>query len=199
MGVLGGTFDPPHYGHLALAETARVQLELERVLFVPAGRPPHKPAKPISPGHHRRAMVELAIQDNPHFALSCADLGRPGPHYTVRTLALLREMYPKATLFFLMGEDSLSEFHTWREPARILEQAHLAVMRRQSASVDWAQLERIAPDIRARVSWLDIELFTLSSTTLRRRVRRGLPTRYMVPPGVELYVREQQLYLEEQS
>jgi nicotinate-nucleotide adenylyltransferase len=108
-------------------------------------------------------------------------------------------MYPKATLFFLMGEDSLSEFHTWREPARILEQAHLAVMRRQSASVDWAQLERIAPDIRARVSWLDIELFTLSSTTLRRRVRRGLPTRYMVPPGVELYVREQQLYLEEQS
>jgi nicotinate-nucleotide adenylyltransferase len=98
-----------------------------------------------------------------------------------------------------MGEDSLAEFHTWREPGRIVEQARLAVMHRQGAAVDWERLERIAPHVRERVTWLDIDLFTISSTALRRRVRRGLPLRYLVPPAVEGYVRDQQLYREARS
>ena len=202
LGVLGGTFDPPHYGHLALAETARVQLGLDRVIFVPAGQPPHKPGRPITPAHHRVAMVEAAIADKPAFVLSRVDLDRAGPHYTVEMLALLQQEYPKAELFFLMGGDSLAEFPTWRDPAGIVRQARLAVMQRaglhfgqaQCKEPDLAALERAVPGICERLVWLDVPHLDVSSSGLRQRVRAGLPLRYLVPPPVEAYVREQRLY-----
>lgn len=194
LGVLGGTFDPPHYGHLALAETARVQLRLARVLFVPAGDPPHKPGHPLTPAVHRAAMVEAAIADNPAFALSRADLDRPGPHYTVDMLALLREAFPGAELYFLMGSDSLVEFPTWRDPARIVRQATLGVMERPGWAADMDALERHIPGIRERVVWLDAPRLDLSARDLRRRVREGLPVRYLVPPAVETYIQEHRLY-----
>lgn len=194
LGVLGGTFDPPHYGHLALAETARVQLRLARVLFVPAGDPPHKPGHPLTPAVHRAAMVEAAIADNPAFALSRADLDRPGPHYTVDMLALLREAFPGAELYFLMGSDSLVEFPTWRDPARIVRQATLGVMERPGWTADMDALERHIPGIRERVVWLDAPRLDLSARDLRRRVREGLPVRYLVPPAVETYIQEHRLY-----
>ena len=194
LGVLGGTFDPPHYGHLALAEAARVQLRLDRVLFVPAGQPPHKPDRPITPAHHRVAMVEAAIADNPAFALSRVDLDRPGPHYTVEMLALLRREYPDAELFFLMGGDSLAEFPTWRDPAGIVRQARLAVMRRPGREPDLAMLERAIPHVRERLVWLDVPYLDIAASDLRRRVRERLPLRYLVPPSVEDYIREFRLY-----
>ncbi len=203
LGVLGGTFDPPHYGHLTLAENGRVQLDLDRVLFVPAGQPPHKPNRPITPAHHRVAMVEAAIADNPAFVLSRVDLDRAGPHYTVETLTLLRQEYPVVELFFLMGGDCLSKFLTWRDPAGIVRQAHLAVMQRHGREPDrsaersrrsLAALERAVPGIRERLVWLNVPHLDVSSSGLRQRVRHGLPLRYLVPPPVEAYVREQRLY-----
>ena len=194
LGVIGGTFDPPHYGHLVLAETARVQLRLGRVLFVLAGRPPHKPDRPITPDYHRVAMVEVAIADNFAFVLSRVDLDRPGPHYTVDMLALLQREYPEAELFFLAGGDSLAQFLTWRDPAGIVRQARLAVMRRPGHEPDLAALERAVPVLHERLVWLDAPALDIASSDLRRRARQGLPLRYLVPPPVEAYVREHCLY-----
>ncbi|MCS7178077.1 MAG: nicotinate-nucleotide adenylyltransferase [Anaerolineae bacterium] len=194
FGILGGTFDPPHYGHLALAETARVQLGLAQVLFVPAGDPPHKPGGPITPAVHRAAMVEAAIADNPAFVLSRVDLDRPGPHYTVEMLALLKRQLDGAQFYFLMGSDSLVEFPTWRDPGGILRQATLGVMERPGWPVDLHALEQQVPGLRARVVWLDAPRLDLSASDLRRRVREGLPVRYLVPPAVETYIREHRLY-----
>ena len=199
LGILGGTFDPPHYAHLVLAENARVQLALDRVLFVPAGDPPHKTAQPHTAVTDRVAMVESAIADNPGFLLSRVDVDRPGPHYTVRTLALLQQRHPSAELFLIIGEDSLAEFHTWREPDGIIRQARLAVMHRPGWQVDFERLAESVPDILERLVWLDVPVLDVSSTELRRRVRRGLPIRYLVPPSVEDYVRRHCLHTGDDS
>jgi nicotinate-nucleotide adenylyltransferase len=194
LGVIGGTFDPPHYGHLVLAENARVQLALSAVLFVPAGEPPHKPASPVTPSHHRVAMVEAAIAGNAAFALSRVDLERPGPHYTVDMLGILSRLYPDAALFFLMGGDSLAEFAGWRDPSGIVAQARLVVMERPGWEADSAAVAEKIPSIQDRLTLLDAPYLTLSGTDLRRRARAGLPIRYLVPPAVEAYVIGQSLY-----
>lgn len=194
LGILGGTFDPPHYGHLALAENGRTQLGLDRVFFVPAGQPPHKPEHPVASDHHRAAMVQAAIADNPGFALSRVDLNRPGPHYTVDMLALVKQEYPDAELVFLMGGDSLAQLPSWRDPAGIARLACLAVMRRPGYEPDLEALERAVPGLCERLLWIDAPPLALSSSDLRRRVREGLPLRYLVPPPVEAYIREHRLY-----
>jgi nicotinate-nucleotide adenylyltransferase len=122
------------------------------------------------------------------------DLDRPGPHYTVETLSLLRREYPEAELFFLVGGDSLAQFLAWRDPAGILRQARLAVMPRPGYEPDLAALEQILPDVHDRLAWLDAPYLDVSASDLRRRVREGLPIRYLVPPPVEAYVRERCLY-----
>jgi len=194
LGVLGGTFDPPHVAHLVLADTARVQLALDRVLFVPVGRPPHKRVRPITEARHRVALVEAAIRDHPAFSLSRADLDRTGPHYTVDMLELLGQEYPGASLHLLLGGDSLAEFRGWWDPAGIVARARLAVMARPGWRIDVSALERTMPGIRSRILQLDVPALGISSTDLRRRVRAGLPIRYLVPGPVAAYVHEQRLY-----
>jgi nicotinate-nucleotide adenylyltransferase len=196
LGVIGGTFDPPHYAHLVLAETARVQLGLDCVLFVPAGQPPHKSGRPLASAADRAALVEAAIADNPAFRLSRVDLDRPGPHFTVETLALLQAQNPTAELYLLIGGDSLAELHHWRDPAGVVRQARLAVMPRPGWHADMDALERLHPGIGARITWLDAPALDLSSTDLRRRLHAGLPVRYLVPPAVEAYLREHALHME---
>ncbi len=196
VGVFGGTFDPPHYGHLAAAEEAAEQLGLARVLFVPTGQPPHKPGAPVSPATHRVRMVELAIADNPRFALSRVDVDRPGASYTVDMLALLQaEEGPTAELYFICGMDMLASFLTWREPARILAQCHLVgVGRPPFPEVDLAALERALPAARGRVHLLRVPGVDISATELRARVAAGRSLRYLVPPAVTSYIYEQDLY-----
>lgn len=194
LGILGGTFDPPHYGHLALAENGRAQLHLDRVLFVPAGQQPLKPNRPTTPAHHRVAMVETAIADNPAFAVSRVDLDRAGPHYTVEMLALLHQEHPEAELFFLMGGDSLADFPAWRDPVSIVRQARLAVMRRPGCEPDMGSLEQAIPGLCERLVWLDVPPLDIAASDLRRRARAGLPLRYLVPPPVEVYIRQHRLY-----
>ena len=195
FGVLGGSFDPPHYGHLALAETARVQLQLARVLFVPAGEPPHKTDVDLSPIAKRVALVQAAIADNGSFALSRVDVDRAGPHYTVDMLRLLRAEFPQVTdWFLLLGEDSLHDFLSWRAPEEILDLAELAVMRRPEKPAPLEILQERLPTLERRLTWLDVPPLHLSATELRRRVREGLPLRYLVPLPVEVLIRKHQLY-----
>jgi nicotinate-nucleotide adenylyltransferase len=147
----------------------------------------------MSSAHHRTAMVEAAIANNPAFSLSRVDLDRSGPSYTSGTLALLHQAFPGAELFFLMGGDSLAELHTWHDPAGVVRYAHLAVMDRSGWEVDLERLERVVPGIRDRLLRLDVPRLDISSSDLRRRVREGLPIRYLVPSAVDDYIRGHRL------
>lgn len=197
IGVFGGTFDPPHFGHLAIAQEAFCRLALERVLFVPAGQPPHKPGRPISPAHDRVAMLERAIAGNPAFEMRLTDVNRAGPSYTADMLALLhRELGPACDLYFIVGMDSLHDFPTWREPARILRLARLAAVSRPGYTADLATLERAIPGASDRVIVLEGPGLDISASELQRRVRVGLPIRYLVPDAVAEYVAEHRLYLD---
>ncbi len=195
IGVLGGTFDPIHYGHLAAAEEARAKLSLREVVFVVAGLPPHKLGEEITPAEDRYAMVELAISSNPHFSLSRIDMDRPGPSYTVDTIALLRQKWTEE-IYFIMGMDSLMEIDTWHEPQRLIQLCRLVAVERPGYEPDLERLEETIPGITARTEIIDMPEVDISSTDLQRRVREGLPIKYQVPPEVEEYIYKHRLYLE---
>lgn len=195
IGVIGGTFDPIHIGHLIIAEEARVQLGLERVIFIPAGLPPHKLDWEISQAEHRLAMVELAIASNPRFSISRIDIERSGPCYTVDTIELLqKELGPGEEVHFIIGSDSLSEILTWHEPERLINLCYLAVVKRPGYEVDLEELEELLPGISSRVRFIDAPLVGVSSTDIRRRVREGLSIKYQVPEKVEEYIYKHGLY-----
>ena len=195
LGIVGGTFDPVHHGHLVAAEEALYQLDLDQVLFVPAGRPPHKPNRPISPAHHRLRMIELAIATKPTFTLSRVDVERPGLCYTVETLELLRaEWGPGPTFYFVVGADSLADIPTWYQPQRLIELCELAVAARTGVEVDLVRLEEQLPGLRDRLHWVPMPALEISSSDLRARVRAGRPISYLVPSVVEAYILEHGLY-----
>jgi nicotinate-nucleotide adenylyltransferase len=194
LGILGGTFDPPHIAHLVMADQARGQLNLSPVLFVPAGAPPHKLDRTLSSVEHRVAMTQLAIAGEADFALSRVDVDRPGPHYTADTLALLRATHSEAELYLLIGSDSLRDLARWHDPARVIALARLAVMRRPGVEPDWQSLESSLPGIARRVDWLDAPWLDVSSTDIQRRVREGISIRHLVSEAVEQYIIEHKLY-----
>jgi nicotinate-nucleotide adenylyltransferase len=195
VGVLGGTFDPIHYGHLVIAQEALVCLELARVIFVPAKNPPHKLQQPQSADKHRLRMTQLATGSNPDFQVSEIDLLRPGPSYSVDTLALLQEeLGPEPELYFLMGTDSLAGILTWHRPDLLLARARLVVAGRPGYSVDLQELEAALPGISRRTTFIHPPELAISSQDLRRRLREGLPIRYQLPESVEAYIREHGLY-----
>lgn len=195
LGVLGGTFDPPHVGHLILAETAVNGLGLERVIFVPAAEPPHKQDRPLTPAAQRFAMLERAIAGNPRFSISRIDMDRPGPHYTADMLSLLRQQNPSYNLYFLMGADSLNDLAVWRAPAWIIAQAQIAVMRRIGTEINFDALAVKLPGIRNRVTFVDAPTIDISATALRDTVRAGLSIRYQVPDAVLEYINKHRLYV----
>ena len=194
IGILGGTFDPPHYGHLRMAAAALAQLQLATVLFAPVGVQPLKQAERSSTPEHRARMVELAIAAEPRFTLSRADLDRPGPHYTVDLLTIIQRQYPGALLWFIMGEDSLGDLLRWRDPQHIIQLARLAILRRPGFEPDWPTLDNALPDLRARLDWIEHTEIDISATEIRQRVQRGLPVDALVPPKVIEFIRAQQLY-----
>lgn len=196
LGILGGTFDPVHHGHLVAAGEAHHQLGLDLVLFVPAGTPPHKSNRPISPAHDRLQMLELAIGGRPHFSVSRVDVDRPGPCYTIDTLKLLRDEWgPVPTFFFIEGADSLSDIGTWYQPQALIELCELAVVERPGVEIDLPELEKQVPGLTARIHWVTMPCLEISSSDLRARVREGRPISYLVPPGVEAYILKRGLYL----
>jgi nicotinate-nucleotide adenylyltransferase len=194
-GVFGGTFDPIHFGHLIVAEAARESLELSQVLFVPAADPPHKPDAPVSGADQRLRMVDLATKHNPAFAVSRADVDRPGPHYTVDLLiALAKDRGTASGLYFIMGADSLADLLTWRSPERIIELARLGVARRPGFQPALERLEAEIPGLASRTDWIDTPLVGISASDIRRRVREGRFIKYMLPSDVESYVYSAGLY-----
>ena len=196
IGVFGGTFDPPHLGHLAAAQEACSVVGLERVLFVPTQRNPLKRAAPVSAPEHRLAMTALAVRDDAHFAASDADLGRAGPSYTVDLLERLRaELGPAQELAFIVGMDVLHELHRWRDPRRVLELARLvAVSRPGQGTPDPNDLDARLPGAATRVTVVHTPGVAISSTELRTRFADGRPVRYLVPDVVIAYVAEHRLY-----
>jgi nicotinate-nucleotide adenylyltransferase len=193
LGVMGGTFDPLHLGHLAVAEEARDVLRLERILFVPAGQPPHKPAGEVSSVEHRLAMVELAIADNPAFELSRVEVDRPGPSYTVDTLEALAADGDRVTV--ILSAETFAELPTWHEPWRLFDAARVAVAPRWGyPAPDPGWLAATFPGREDRVSYLEGPRLGVSSTALRARVAAGHSIRYLVPEPVAAYIVAHDLY-----
>ncbi len=193
VGVLGGSFNPPHLGHLVIASEACYQLGLERVVFVPAADPPHKTVADATPPAVRVEMTRLAVAGDERFTVSTVELDR-GLKYTVDTLRALAEEHAGAELVFIMGSDSLLQFETWHEPQAILELCRLAVAVRPGD--DERRLDEVAAGLgRRRALVLRTPLIAVSSTDLRSRVRMGMPLTYLVPRAVEDYVRRRDLYV----
>ncbi len=198
VGILGGTFDPIHLGHLILAEEARMQLALERIYLVPAGAPPHKQDRAVTPVEQRVQMAELATMESEHLWVSRVDADRPGPHYSTTTVQLLRaELGEQRPLFFLMGLDSLQNLPSWHQPQWLIEHCNLAVLNRPGVEIDWAQLEQALPGIRNRVTLLDMPAIEIASSVLRSRVQRGQSIQFQVPAAIHRYLEKYQLYRDE--
>lgn len=186
IGIFGGTFDPPHIGHLIVAQDAWSRLELDRLIFIPASAPPHKVGLEIAPAALRLEMLRAAIGDDPRFDAIDLELRRSGPSYTVDTLRELRTLYPAAELSFLLGADQFRELHTWREPSEIVQLAQLVVLSRGG--------EGIEPRLGFPHRELEVTRIDLSATEIRNRVAEGRPIRYLVPEGVAAIVEREGLY-----
>ena len=199
LGVLGGTFDPIHVGHLAVASYARDHLEIEQILFIPAGIPPHKTDRQVTPAHHRLAMVELAIAGEPTFGVSRVEIDRPGPSYAVDTMSILareeRASGRRRELFFILSAEAVSGLPGWREPERLLELCRLAVVLRDGASrPDAAWIDEHFPDEADRIIVLDGPDVPVSASKIRRMAAAGGSLEGLVPPAVEGYIVEHALY-----
>jgi nicotinate-nucleotide adenylyltransferase len=202
---MGGTFDPIHIGHLAIAEEARESLKLDRILFVPAGRPPHKNAGTVTDPERRFVMVQLAIADNPAFAVSRIEMDRPGPSYTVDTVEALAANGDGSRngsgaddvteLTLILSAETFADLPGWREPERIFDAARVAVVPREGyPAPDPAWLAQAFPGREPRVAYLDGPLVGVSSTDIRERLESGRSIRYLVPAAVEAYITANQLY-----
>ncbi len=194
VAMLGGTFDPIHLGHLIIAEQAYNSFELDKVIFMPAGIPPHKDFKGVTGSRHRLEMVELAIKANPHFVFSDWELKKNEKSYTVDTLKYIQSSNSKKEIYLILGADSLFDIYNWKEPEYILEHTNLIV-----ASRPGFPLKDIITDARFRpysqnISFLDDLLIDISSSHIRDLVRRRKSIRYLVTSEVETYIKENKLY-----
>jgi nicotinate-nucleotide adenylyltransferase len=196
LGILGGTFDPPHVGHLWLGTMAAEAMELDRVLFMPAAQPPHKVNEPVSRATDRLLMTRLAIAADPTFELTTIEMERPGPSYTIDSVAELQERHgPDVRLYLVMAADSLDQIDTWREPDLLLERIEWIVGPRPGVPVpDRAMLERRFGSGASRIHLLDGPSLDVSSSEIRRRVAAGHAIRYLVPRGVEELIVDRGLY-----
>ena len=197
IGVLGGTFDPVHWGHLKIAEVAVQRLDLNRILFMPAGEPWLKAEKEIAPSQHRKKMLELAIEGNPRFTISTIELDRPGATYTVETLEMLHAGAGSDTdIYFLMGWDSLLQLPQWKRPLEIIRMCRIVAFTRSGMGPpDLEMLEEKVPGITRNAIILDMPPVDISSSDIRDRVSKGLPIEDLVPESVEEYIRNNRLYV----
>lgn len=194
IGILGGTFNPPHLGHLVCAQEAHRELDLHRVMLIPAGIPPHKPVD-VEPGpDHRLELCRLAIGDDDRFTVSDVELRREGPSYTVDTLKELHAQSSDNELFLILGADIAAGLPDWHEPERVLELATVAIAQRRGTrqSAVHTALRRLAGGERAR--FFEMPRIGISSTMVRERVRAGQPIRYLVPDGIVEYIESHGLY-----
>lgn len=195
IGVFGGTFDPPHLGHLILAESGRQALSLDKVMWVVTAQPPHKPNENRTPVDLRLEMVAAAIQGNEAFEISRVDVDRAPPHFAVDTLRLLAAARPDTRFAYLLGEDSLRDLPVWHKPQQLVQACDVfGVMERSGAEPDLADLEAVLPGLSARVRFFRAPIIDVASHDLRHRVLAGESIRYLVPEGVEQIIRRDGLY-----
>lgn len=200
IGIMGGTFDPIHLGHLAIAEAAYLEFKLDRVIFVPAREPVHKPSWNVTSERHRYAMTLLAVAGNPHFYLSSIELDRPGPSYTSETLRSLKEQNgTNSELFFILGADALRGLTKWHDAEECFKYCQFIGADRPGSSIDEVEkVERYFGKIaRNRIHNLSTFELAISATEIRKRVRKGQSIRYIVPDSVAAYIVKEKLYLEE--
>ncbi|MFC2027599.1 nicotinate-nucleotide adenylyltransferase [Chloroflexota bacterium] len=196
IGLLGGTFDPIHIGHLIIAQEVRVQLDIDKIVFIPASHPWLKMDREITDAQHRLAMIKLAIDSDSCFEVSTAELDRPGPTYTVDTVeALKAESNPMDELYFIVGSDALADFPRWKEPERVVSLCNIVQVERPgSSNIDPVDLKPLIPGVLSCLRSVGVPQIDISSTAIRERVMMGYPIRYMVPPDVEAYIYEHGLY-----
>lgn len=195
VGVFGGTFDPPHMAHLALAEEALHQLNLSQVLWMITPNPPHKRGVEITPFVIRLEMLKEALKDYARFEISTLEAELPPPQYAVETVRLLREKLPDSELFYLMGEDSLRDLPLWHQPAKLVSLLDgIGVLKRPEVVLDWEILETSLPGLREKVFFFNAPLLQIASHEIRQRISSGQPYRYMVPEGVARIIEQYHLY-----
>jgi nicotinate-nucleotide adenylyltransferase len=198
VGLFGGTFDPPHIGHLILASEASHQFHLSKLLWMLTPDPPHKQNQNVTSVDHRIAMTELCVADNPIFQLSRIELDRPGPHYTVDTVNLIRQQEPESEIVLLLGGDSLRDLPTWKNNIELVASVHqIGVMRRPGDFFDNVLLFEQIPGLEEKLVFIEALLHTLSSHEIRRRVKENLPCQYYMLPAVYKYIKTNHLYQDE--
>ena len=197
IGVLGGTFDPIHTGHLVVAEEIKVRLDLAEILFVPAGQPWLKANLSIAPATHRIQMVRLALAGKPYFKLVAMEVGRPGPSYTVDTIDELQsQLGNEAKLFFILGWENLAQLPLWREPSRLITMCHLVVVPRPGyPPPDLDSLDAVIPGLSQSVTLLNTPEIDINASVIRHRVAQGLSIRHLVPEAVDSYIKQHKLYI----
>ena len=196
IGIMGGTFDPIHAGHLITAEAVRDAMGLATVLFIPAATPPHKLDQSVTPARHRLLMTELAVCSNPHFRVSDIELRRKGPSYTIDTIHELQQIYPAGTEFyFFTGADAINDLATWHEADKLLAECHFITATRQGPVLDTAGLRaRFGAAGVAHIHHIETPQLEISSTAIRERIQRGQSIRYLVPQAVQEYIEKEGLY-----
>lgn len=196
VGIMGGTFDPIHFGHLVTAEAARHQFQLQRVIFIPAARPPHKTNRTISSPEHRLAMTRLAVQSNPHFEVSDMELTRPGPSYTIDTVAGVRRMDPGSDIYFITGADAVLEILTWHRVEELLATCKFIAATRPGYRLkDLTRITGLPEKYYQNIVTMEVPALAISSTDIRHRVRESRPIKYLLPELVEQYIFIEKLYI----
>lgn len=188
IGVMGGTFDPVHHGHLVAASEVAARFQLDEVIFVPTGQPSFKQTQDVTPAEHRYLMTVIATASNPRFKVSRVDIDRPGLTYTVDTLTDLRNQHPQAELLFISGADAVTQILEWRDADRLFDLARFVAVTRPGHRITTEGLPA------GRVEKLEVPALAISSTDVRTRVREGLPVWYLVPDGVVQYIAKHMLY-----
>lgn len=194
IGILGGTFDPPHVGHLILAEYAAEAIEADFLLIVLEGDPPHKTHEDKTPVHHRLGMMQRAIADNPRLSLSRVDIDRPGPHYAADTIQIIQAENPDAELYFVMGGDSFRDLPRWHRPEDFIALCKLAVMRRPGDDLSPDMHADVLPGLAERTTIIHAPLLQISSTEIIERLKQHKSVRYLVPDSVLEYIKRHNLY-----
>ncbi|WP_190239231.1 nicotinate-nucleotide adenylyltransferase [Pelotomaculum schinkii] len=198
LGIMGGTFDPIHYGHLVTAEGARYEYDLEKVIFIPAGQPPHKPNFKRTQAWRRYEMTRLAVATNPFFEESPIEIERPGPTYTIDTVQEISRLYPGAQIFFITGADAVAEILNWKKVERLLSICRFIAATRPGYKQGeiWKKIGALPQGLKNNIFYMEVPALAISSTDIRQRVRKGKPIKYLLPEPVETYITSNNIYLD---
>lgn len=198
LGIMGGTFDPIHFGHLVTAEVARDRFQLNKVIFVPSGHPPHKESSRITEAKHRYLMTVLAVASNPYFEVSGLEIERSGPSYAIDTVQEFRQTYPSDLIYFITGADAILELLTWKNVEQLLKICYFIAATRPGYNLDYLDsiLQKLPPKAAQRIFFLEVPALAISSTDIRRRLEEGCTIKYLLPENVEHYIIKKKLYLD---